>query len=103
MSDTKDIEAMLDVYKTRIMGDRHARELEARAAILAAFAERDARIAELERNEQRLKSMVDIRDEQIAELEAVHIGAIPATTDYANGWNDCRQAMFAARKGVSDE
>lgn len=31
----------------------------------------------------------------LGRVKALHIGAIPETTDYANGWNDCRKEARA--------
>lgn len=36
---------------------------------------------------------------EVERLRSVTVGAIPEVGYYADGWNDCRQAMFAARKG----
>lgn len=59
MSDTKDIKAMLD----QVANDAYVKGIYATrkniAAILAAFAERDARIAELEADAERMNLLVD--------------------------------------------
>ena len=31
------------------------------------------------------------------------VSAIPETTDYANGWNDCRHASYALRKTILEQ